>query len=195
MSSRSLFSDLPADVVFSIFARCDIYTVVSVGQTCQYLHGLAFDKSVWLGLVDNLRRRSILDRHCTSSIESLSTDQLIQIVKRLVNGPETWSPQSSGSMAEVQAKITLHPSIQTGLDRAYGGNVTKLLPSGRYVLFNTSLTLGCWNVAEDRLVWKHTSAIDSARVQEFAAGREEGDSLVIMICLRTYRIAHDDRKK
>ncbi|KAJ6476683.1 hypothetical protein C8R47DRAFT_1141169 [Mycena vitilis] len=194
MSLPLRFSDLPADVVFSIFARCDIHTVVSVGQTCRYLHGLAFDKSVWLGLVDNLRRRSILDQNCTPSTGSLSTNQLIQIVKRLVNGPKTWNPHSLGSMAEVKTKITLHPFLQTGLHRAYGGNATKLLPSGRYVLFNTYFTMGCWHVAEDRLVWKHTSAIDSARVLEFAAGREEGDSLVIMICLRTYTAAYDDRK-
>ncbi|KAJ6480024.1 hypothetical protein C8R47DRAFT_1218950 [Mycena vitilis] len=195
MGPLLLFPDLPPDVIFSIFAHCDISTVVSAGQTCRYLHNLAFDKSVWLALVDNLRRRSILDQNRTPSIKNLSTEQLIQVVKCTVAGPAAWSPFNSDSMAEAHAKITLHPAVYTGDGILYWENVVKLTSSGRYVLFNNSRSLECWSVADDTMIWKHKSAIKYASTLEFAVEEtENGQALSIMVCLRTYPHAYSDRK-
>ncbi|KAJ6465020.1 hypothetical protein C8R45DRAFT_1174387 [Mycena sanguinolenta] len=182
MSSRStalLLSDLAPDVIFSIFACCDISSVVSISQTCRYLHDLAFDKSVWLGLLDNLRRKSILDRCC--SLETLSTDEMIGLVRHIITGPQTWSPLDPEGVAEVSREITLHP---TPSEDEY---VAELLPSGRYVLFTDWTALGCWSVADDELVWRHTPAIDSEHfgIEAFAAEEMEG-SAVIMVCVRTH---------
>ncbi|KAJ7259989.1 hypothetical protein B0H12DRAFT_1231925 [Mycena haematopus] len=115
MSMALLLSDLAPDVVFSIFACSDISSVVSAGQTCRYLHNLAFDKSVWLGLFDRLRRRFLVDRNCTPDLESLSTDEIIEVVRRLITGPQTWSPREldCDPIAEVSTQITLHPTIRT----------------------------------------------------------------------------------
>jgi len=63
--------------------------------------------------------------------------------------------------------------------------MAKLLPSGRYVLFNNWNKLECWNVADDRLIWKHTSPIEHASVLDFGAEQVE-DSAIVMICVRTY---------
>ncbi|KAJ6449201.1 hypothetical protein C8R45DRAFT_1131247 [Mycena sanguinolenta] len=49
------------------------------------------------------------------------------------------------------------------------GKVVKLLPSGRYVLFQHWITLECWDVSGDKLIWRHASTIEHAEVQEFAA--------------------------
>ncbi|KAF8203415.1 hypothetical protein K438DRAFT_1820137, partial [Mycena galopus ATCC 62051] len=108
-SSALLLSDLPPDIIFAVFACCDISSVVSTGQTCQYLCHLAFDRSVWLNLLDNLRprRRSILDR-TSANLENLSVEEMIGVVRRLVTGPETWNPR------EVSREITLQPTIRTG---------------------------------------------------------------------------------
>jgi hypothetical protein len=70
-----------------------------------------------------------------------------------------------------------------------------LLPSGRYVLFNNWKRLECWDVVHDRLVWKHKASFEDAWVLEFAADEIEGDSLVIMICMRTHPQVYTDRKK
>jgi len=169
--------------------------VVSTSQTCRYLHHLAFDKTVWLGLLHNLRRRSILDQTCTPNIEILSTDELIKLVKRLLTGPETWSPRDADSFAQISREITLHPTVHTGPGILDWENMAKLLPSGRYVLFKNWLDLECWNVAADRLLWKHISAIEHASVLDFAA--EENaveDSVIIVVCVRTYPHVHGDRK-
>ncbi|KAJ6512383.1 hypothetical protein DFH09DRAFT_1374215 [Mycena vulgaris] len=176
------FSELAPDVLFSIFACCDISSVVSISQTCRNLHDLAHHKSVWLVLVGDLRQKSILDS--ALDLQDLSTDDLINLVKSLLTGPETWSPRDSGFIPELSKEIVLHPKIAHGL---YWENEAKLVPSERYVLFNNWHTLECWDVAEDRLVWKHASIVEHASVLEFAAEEIEGDNvLVVMICERTY---------
>ncbi|KAF7349488.1 hypothetical protein MSAN_01739100 [Mycena sanguinolenta] len=186
MSTPLLLSDLPADIIFSIFACCDIASVVSVSQTCRCLYALAFEKSVWLALLDDLRRRCILDRNCTPNLETLSTAEMIEVVKRLMTGPQTWTPGEFDSVAEISRKITLHPAITLA---GAGDNTAKLLGSGRYILFTNSFRLQCWSVAEDRLIWTYTSIGDldpeDIEVQAFAA--EETDAnLTIMVCIQTF---------
>jgi hypothetical protein len=98
-------------------------------------------------------------------------------------------------MSEISRQITLHPTIRTGPGILDWENEAKLLPSGRHVLFNNWDILECWNVADDRLVWKYTSAVERASVLQFAAEETgQGDSLIVLVCIRTYPDA-DDRKK
>ncbi|KAJ6476843.1 hypothetical protein C8R45DRAFT_1008028 [Mycena sanguinolenta] len=179
MVAPLLLTDLPADIIFSIFACCDIASVVSVAQTCRCLHAVAFEKSVWLVLLRNLRRRCILDRNCTPNLETLSTPEMIQVVKRLLNGPQTWSTAEPDSVAVGSKKITLHPEITPG---EFPWSIVRLLPSGRYVLFTDSSKLKCWSVADDKLVWTHTSTIKDWQVHRFAAEEAETD-VTIMLCI------------
>ncbi|KAF7353479.1 hypothetical protein MSAN_01537500 [Mycena sanguinolenta] len=183
-----LLSNLAPDVIFSVLVFCDISSVIAASQTCRYLHDLAFDKSVWLGLLDNLRHRSILDR--TIELGTLSVAEMVKIVRRLITGPKTWSPLNIWvPSAEVFREITVHLRSEPGL----GSSLTykaQLLPSGHYVLFAAGSILECWNVAEDRLVWKYTSAIDSKSelvwVVDFAAQETDIESVIIMVCARTF---------
>ncbi|KAJ7229533.1 hypothetical protein B0H12DRAFT_1328468 [Mycena haematopus] len=160
MSQTLFFSDLAPDVVFSVFAYCDISSVVSTRQTCRYLYTLASDRSVWLGLLVDLRRRSILDQTRTPNLEALSRDEMIGAVRRLLAGPQTWSPLSqnlAGSAAEISKEITLYPDAITFNPRQY---VVKLLPSGRYVLFYNWSDLRCWSVSGKRLIWTYASVME-----------------------------------
>ncbi|KAF7376550.1 hypothetical protein MSAN_00071200 [Mycena sanguinolenta] len=156
--------------------------------TCRRLHNLAFRKSVWVGLLEDLRQRSILDSVGTPDLRILETGDLIKLVKRLITGPETWSPQSSGSFAEVSKEIVLHPTFN--VNRIKGYDRIELLPSGRNLLVKHSGILECWDVAEDRLVWRHSSVLTPGapstvgpRVIQFAAEEtKDSDSLVVMVC-------------
>ncbi|KAF7353476.1 hypothetical protein MSAN_01537200 [Mycena sanguinolenta] len=175
-----ILSNLAPDVVFSIFAFCDISSVISASETCRYLHDLAFDKSVWLGLLDNLRRRSILDRTC--NLENLSVAEMIGIVQRLITGPQTWSPGEldRDPVAEISRTITLHPQADP---QNFGSAAVELLPSGCYVLFENQDTLECWSVAHDRLVWRYTSCLEHSVVVGFTAEETDIESAVVMICV------------
>ncbi|KAF7349484.1 hypothetical protein MSAN_01738700 [Mycena sanguinolenta] len=172
---------VPLDIILCIFACCDIASVVSVAQTCRDLHGLAFTKIVWLDLLDDLRRRMILDRNCTPDLQILSMAEMIGVVKRLNTGPQTWSPGELDSVAEMSRRITLDPAIKQ--EDSYR-NITKLLRSGRYVLFTNSGRLECWSVVGGILVWTHTSAIQDIEVHEFTAEETE-TNVTIMLCIRT----------
>ncbi|KAJ7149630.1 hypothetical protein C8R46DRAFT_1125648 [Mycena filopes] len=172
-------SDLPADVVFSIFLYCDIASVVLVGQTCRYLHDLAFHKSVWLALLQDLKRRFILSDAVSPNLEESSTSELIKVVKRLLTGPDTWSPTSAGFTPEVAQKITLHP---TGI--LNWETEPQLSPSGRFVLLSKLGTLECWDVGADRMTWRYLSG---SEVLVFAVDEVvDDDKLVIMTCESTY---------
>ncbi|KAJ6510601.1 hypothetical protein C8R45DRAFT_392961 [Mycena sanguinolenta] len=180
MATTLLLSDLPADIVLSIFAWCDIASVVSVAQTCRCLHALAFEKSVWIVLLGDLRRRCILDRNCTPNLETLSTAEMIEVVKRLITGPQSWNPGELDSVAEIPTKITLRPTIDPQTLR---WSIAKLLPSGRYLLFSNMKQLECWSVANNSLVWTYTS--DDMALEEVAVEETDTD-VTIMLCVHTY---------
>ncbi|KAJ6580734.1 hypothetical protein B0H19DRAFT_1112229 [Mycena capillaripes] len=176
------FCDHPPDVILTIFTWCDVSSVVSTAQTCRHLHSLGFEKSVWLALLVDLKRRSFLDEGSTPKLHELSTEELINLVKRILTGPDTWWPsQTEGSfIPNVAKQIVLHPTVTHGEGILTYENEQKLVRGGRHVLFNNNHTLECWSVAEDNLVWTH----ESGSVLEFAAEvADDGDSLVIMICL------------
>ncbi|KAJ6461734.1 hypothetical protein C8R45DRAFT_1108489 [Mycena sanguinolenta] len=152
-------------------------------RTCRYLHNLAFDKSVWLVLLDNLRRRSILDR-TSKNLQTLSVTEMIGIVQQLMIGPPSWSPGEldRDPVAEISKTITLHRQTEAG-NPGSGSDSVKLLPSARYVLFRDRHILECWNVANDRLLWSHPPAAEHTVLVDFGAEEADADSAIIMICL------------
>ncbi|KAJ6498823.1 hypothetical protein C8R45DRAFT_95897 [Mycena sanguinolenta] len=177
MSQTLLLSNLAADIIFSIFRYSDICSVVSTGQTCRYLYNLAFCKTVWLDL---LYPMGIPD------LRNLDMKDLLNLAKRLVTGPETWirNAQSSQFLPEVSKEIVLHPQFNRAEQPAF--YESELLPSGRNLLFKNSKVLECWDVEQDRLVWRHTSVLASSphfSVIRFAAEElNAGDALVVMVC-------------
>ncbi|KAF7353473.1 hypothetical protein MSAN_01536800 [Mycena sanguinolenta] len=109
---------------------------------------------------------------------------MIGIVRRLITGPQTWSPGEldRDPVAEISKTITLHPHLQ-GDPINFGAAPVKLLPSGCYVLFENQDTLECWSVAHDRLVWRHTSCLEHIVVVDYTAQETDIESVIVMVCL------------
>ncbi|KAJ7462072.1 hypothetical protein FB451DRAFT_1267702 [Mycena latifolia] len=217
MSEGKGLQDLVQDVLFLIFANCDIGSIVAIGGTSKYFHQLAFARNVWFPLVKNLVQRRFIDRGPDDGeLNDLSTKQLVDKVKRIVRGPRTWSAHEPSQPSVVQTalrrsadwakgvvhkspasskptvppvesrRIILHPHIATGSGILFWENEPKLLPGGRYVLFQNWGKLECWNVFEDRLIWKHKCTMDGASVLAFAAELTDDDQAVILTCQRTW---------
>jgi len=130
-----------------------------------------------------MNTRLFLDRSPGQCFHDLSTAELVALAKRIVQGPQTWS-LSHASQPIVTHQHILHLKSEGVL---YWENEAKLLPGGRHVLFNNWDVLECWSVAEDRLVWKHESLSEHARVQQFAAEViDNGRAATIVICQRVY---------
>jgi hypothetical protein len=84
-------------------------------------------------------------------------------------------------------RIVLQPEIDTApgalphwyIDRS------KLLPGGKYVLFQNFGRVECWSVFEDRHIWTHTPSMDHTLVHDFAFDMLENGVAIILTCQRT----------
>ncbi|KAF7351365.1 F-box domain-containing protein [Mycena sanguinolenta] len=175
------FQELPEDVLRSIFSFCDIYAVVAMSGTNNHFRRLSTDKSVWVVLVNNLRRRGFVDRLSLSDIQSCSQEDLVGLVKGLLSGPASWTTNpESQSLVAAPTRYTIHPSITPT------GNST-LLPGGEYILcysFNTR-TLECWSVRCDKLVWAYVKKnLDSSVMGYDAEVIDWGAGAHIIVCER-----------
>ena len=97
-------------------------------QTCRHLHTLAFDKLAWLALMGDLDARLFLDRLPEQRLRGLTTTKLINLTKRMVHGPQTWSHLSPSR--SVSRQHVLHPIIRIGVGCLRWRNEAKLLPGG-----------------------------------------------------------------
>ncbi|KAJ7126007.1 hypothetical protein C8R44DRAFT_979919 [Mycena epipterygia] len=187
-----LFLDLPEDVLYYALCLCDISSILSISQTNKYLHHIAFAPTIWMLLVEDLRNRNFVERLSAADIRTMSTQNLVAVVRRLIVGPESWSSPRIQSLqpfsrirhklatyfkpapvdvnappAQACAPILLHPSIPSALPRR--PLRTKILRGGNYALFYHGRgveALGCWNVAEDSLVGTYRT---SSTIIDFAA--------------------------
>jgi hypothetical protein len=129
--------------------------------------------------------RSLLDRWSESPLHQFSTEELVNLAKRMAQGPQTWSHSHSSRPLIARQKV-LHPQIYLGPGMLEWENEPKLLSGSQYVLFNSRQTLECWSVAEDRLIWTHQSQWEFAMVLQFAAEVvDDGQAAVILIGQRT----------
>ncbi|KAJ7628089.1 hypothetical protein B0H17DRAFT_1110154 [Mycena rosella] len=145
--------DLVEDVLILILAHCDILSVLASNG----------------------------DRRPDQNLNDLSTEQLVDQVKRALHGPKTWSPPSRGSRDLLQKGVDWGKSLPWEPGLWFCMSEPKLLPGGNYILQHWG-TLECWNVFEDKLVWKHACSMDNATVPMFAAELTDDDKLVILTC-------------
>ncbi|KAJ7689382.1 hypothetical protein B0H17DRAFT_1066388 [Mycena rosella] len=192
-----VFQDLSEDNIRSIFSFCDIYAVVAMSRTNIYLHRLTLEKLVWVDLVEDLRRRGFIDGRSRAEIQAQSQEELVGLVKALLTGPKSWTapalpkapkalggtraPRPAPSHAEIPTQITLHPSGIWSSKK----NEAKLIAGGEYVLLN-SITLECWSVHDDRLVWAYEKLAGSFVLEFDADIQEGGESATIIVYARSW---------
>ncbi|KAJ7114475.1 hypothetical protein C8R44DRAFT_855693, partial [Mycena epipterygia] len=201
------FLDLPEDVILDILAICEVSSVLSVSQTNKYLHLLAFTPTLWMSLVEDLRHRGFFDRLSSTDVRSMSTRSLVALVRRLVVGPETWSPSRNQSprptlLSRILGTLTRHrrlpseasppvkPCVQVVLHPPVRRDAqVKILRGGRHVLFcdvdaQGTGVLKCWRVADDSLVGTYRSGLPFHGVRSFEAEvLHGGDHANIVLCV------------
>ncbi|KAF7326172.1 hypothetical protein MKEN_00469300 [Mycena kentingensis (nom. inval.)] len=138
-------------------------------RTCKHLHGLAFQKIVWIALCARLQQANFLDTTSTPPLADLSTDQLIDLVKALVQGPRSWAARPNGPVPIVQRSIQLPVNVDLTALHLYWGNEAELLPSGTHLLFNNLGTLELWDMNQIRRVWTNVLVVALAEVVHFAS--------------------------
>ncbi|KAJ7128363.1 hypothetical protein C8R44DRAFT_732700 [Mycena epipterygia] len=73
-----------ADIFLQIFALTDVYTILSLSRVTRLFHSAAFTKQPWLFFARDLASRWLIDPPEDEILETLSTDELINEVKREV---------------------------------------------------------------------------------------------------------------
>jgi hypothetical protein len=153
-------------------------------QTCKQLRDVALDKQVWLALIRDLEARLFLDRPPGQHLSDLSTAELIGWAKRAVCGPHSWAHAARPTISR-QHVVHIAAMRPATHEQAFWNMTAKLLPGGRYVLFIHWWVLECWNVAEDRLMWRYEPQ-EGAAVFHFDADIvDNGQAVVILICLHS----------
>ena len=113
----------------------------------------------------------------------LSTDVLVELAKRIVHGPRSWSTSTHQSPNPVLAcEIVLSPDLPPNSLRFGSEDEVKLLPGGQQVLFTNRGKLRCWSVVLDIFIWEYQGHWDSLCVTDFAAD-VIGDGRVAMIII------------
>jgi hypothetical protein len=154
------------------------------GQTCKRIRRLSFEREVWLAPVQDIRNRSFLDQPFGQRLQALTTIELIDFVKRIACGPQTWSLSHPGP-PDIAYQYLIHAKMGSGPGFLYHEGRPELLPGGRFVLFQNQGTLECWSVAEDRPSWRHKSQLDNLSVVRSATEViNDGQAAIILICGR-----------
>ncbi|KAF7305272.1 hypothetical protein HMN09_00778200 [Mycena chlorophos] len=178
------------DVVLAILHLCDVATVVAVSQTCQHLKALAFQKSVWVALCDDLRRQQLLDWTTVADVSELTAAELVDLVKRLVQGPRSWSPAVAGEdfSPAILREITIPArkyNPPSDLEATHQQEV-HLLPDGEHLLWINNGRLECWSVGTKQRVWVHTPSVLPAAVIYLAAEKEKRGRIRVIAGVRTF---------
>ncbi|KAJ7771106.1 hypothetical protein DFH07DRAFT_804898 [Mycena maculata] len=176
LGSTLQFSELVDDVILLVLVHCDISSVLAVGQTSKQLHRLASEKYLWLSLVTDLARRGFIDRPPDDDLRDLSKDQLVGLVKKIVVGPR---PLRHKNKVLESRRITL-PQGHTTDPNAFGRTL-RLLPGGKYVLlFRRRISLECWSIADQKMIWTHVCSVKGVVVEDFAVQLTDERHFVIM---------------
>jgi hypothetical protein len=137
-----------------------------------------------LALIRDLEARLSLDRPPGQHLYDLSTVELIDLAKRVVHGPHTWR-YLCRTRSIISHKIVLRPVLSDGSEMKFQEPKAILLPGGRFVLTSLCRTsVECWNVEEERLVWRHEGQ-ERGYILNFAADMvDNGQAAVILIFLK-----------
>ncbi|KAJ6552724.1 hypothetical protein B0H19DRAFT_1236000 [Mycena capillaripes] len=149
--------NLNYDVLLHIFTFLNVAALTRCNRVLKaplssFASILAQSKYVWLSLVSDLGRRLFLDLRPRHALLKYSTSDLIDEVKRVVRGPQTWPADPLRS-----------PSIRHGIHIPMASELPRpcepcLLLGGKHLLVQRGSS-GCelWEVATRRQIWARSN--------------------------------------
>ncbi|KAJ7144530.1 hypothetical protein C8R44DRAFT_846281 [Mycena epipterygia] len=144
----SRFIQVGEDILLRILLESDIHTTICVSQVNRFLHDITSAKQLWISHVKNLIQTSLIELPPALTLDELSAVRLIDLVKRLVTGPTTWSQGSPTVSSEVVIQRLANHILPF-----HGYCSAKLVSGGRHIIMIHEPTLEIWDVAAQRLIW------------------------------------------
>jgi hypothetical protein len=143
-------------------------------QVNRFLRQLTTRKQLWIALVEDLAAGALIDLPQSRSLADYSVQELIELVKRTVTGPVTWSREDT---PPTLAEEILLPECFLRTAKV------ELLPGGRYILALRESSLELWNVNGTIPIWTTISDLHTIPAFEVAGS---GSSVVIFLRLFLY---------
>ncbi|KAJ6566914.1 hypothetical protein B0H19DRAFT_1138871 [Mycena capillaripes] len=149
------FDLLGADVLLQIFGLTDVYTIMSLSRVNRPFHEIVSVKQLWLSVVRNLSLTRLIDAPGDETLQTFSTEDLIGEVRRVVDGPRTWS--SASLLPPTVLRNFNLPLASNSLDTGQ----PKLLSGGTHMLVyvpgsraNFPSGIEYWEVHTGRRMWE-----------------------------------------
>ncbi|KAJ7642549.1 hypothetical protein B0H17DRAFT_1104992 [Mycena rosella] len=127
-----------------MLCSCDIYTVLCVSRVNTRFRAVAVRKQLWVSILRKLHSRGLMDTPPGEELLQSSTLDLIRDVKRLVLGPETWSP------AWTEDPVLRRQTIPRDHDSV------RLVCGAKYFVLQDPAGLTFFHATSGKQLWKHT---------------------------------------
>ncbi|KAK7017256.1 hypothetical protein R3P38DRAFT_3360704 [Favolaschia claudopus] len=114
----------------------------------KFFRKIALIKQLWVVLMQNLVTNGLLVPPSEAELALYSTADIINDMKRIVHGPQTWEPAATlPPIIHRQITFDLH------LDAASLRGI-QLLPGGKYAVVETSNAVKLYAIPETRCIWE-----------------------------------------
>ncbi|KAF8207655.1 hypothetical protein K438DRAFT_342109 [Mycena galopus ATCC 62051] len=163
------------DVTIQILSLCDVYAVLTMSTVNKFFRRLTSTKQLWVHLMHNLVSRGLLERRSDAEIDAYSAQDIIDEIKRIVCGPETWAPTSTCAPA-VHREFTFHSDVKT--DDICD---LRLTPGGTHVILQTREDVRLYEFRTGHCLWTKILRASSI-VTDMVAGGE----MVRILLVPTY---------
>ncbi|KAJ7458815.1 hypothetical protein B0H11DRAFT_2061098 [Mycena galericulata] len=158
------FAALGDDILLNILSLCDVYRVLTVSAVInKHLRGLTQVKQLWLSLLQDSTFREVLELRPPGhgELESLSTAELVELVKRAAIGPPSCWPTGPLSTQSTSYNITFDTDLGSRVNRGF-----HLLSGARYMLLTSKQrkalsqrVLSMYEVWNGRCVWTLATSV------------------------------------
>ncbi|KAF7298455.1 hypothetical protein MKEN_01370600 [Mycena kentingensis (nom. inval.)] len=172
---------LPNELILRILGQFDVARVLALGQTCKRFHSIAFSKSAWVNIVLDLRARAFIDRRLAPDPGRLTSQELIALVKRVVQGPISWNLLPGANT--IAPKISARAVIDIQRPREINYRRLHLLPGGEHLFLLQDDVLECYAVVDGHRVWTSQSHSPEHRVLDLATELASDDKILALMIL------------
>ncbi|KAK7041346.1 hypothetical protein R3P38DRAFT_2512222 [Favolaschia claudopus] len=140
-----MLEDLGPDIILQVLALCGVHATVSLSRASRGLRVITMTKQLWLDILDNLAFNGLLDLPPIDRL-SVSTDELIQLVKCAVGGPKSWLFTFPLSQPARQLSFLVSQPVEEIID-------LHLLGGGQYIGLCTLNSLQIHHVDTGRKIY------------------------------------------
>jgi hypothetical protein len=140
---------------------------------------------IWLRLISDLLARNFINIPPGQDLQGFSLDALINMAKRSIQGPASWSTSGS-TQSRIAHQIFLYPIFPFNAGAVGDDEIDEvmLLSGGQYVLFLHAERLRCWSVTDDQPIWDYPaqrSPADVISIQKFTAEVVDGGQAIVIV--------------